>query len=164
MIKLLKNNYSNNKTHQGGFILLEVIICLIILSVTLGTLMRSFTLSLKAIRKAEVATVGSFLAEELMEQYEVFPPKAGETSDTFESKGEKYARYYYKTRLKEEQIDYEGFTLEGDFKELESLYYVTIEVYYDDPTYEKILAAKVETYLLGAERFTYSSKLENALF
>ncbi len=163
MIKFNNRLILKTKSHKG-FILLEVIICLIILSVVIGTLMRSFNISLKTIRKTEVATVGSLLAEELMDRYEVFPPKPGEIRENFEDKGEKYSRYHYVSKLKVDSIDYDGFKLEGEFKELEPIYYLTIDILYDDPIYGETLATHIETYLLGVERFTYNSKKENAIF
>lgn len=148
-----------------GFILLEVIVSLIILSVTIGTIMRSFTLSLKTIRKAEVVNVGSFLAEELLEEYEVYPPKLGKSGESFEQKGAKYVKYHYETELKVEDVDYDGFKLESDnIKNLEQLYRLTIDIIYDDSIYGPTQTAHLETYLLGIERFTAASKKENALF
>ena len=156
--------FRTRKNITSGFILLEVIVSMIILSVTIGSLMRSFTVSLKALRKVEIATIGSLLAEELIDSYDVVPPKVGETRASFEYKGEKYSRYYYVARLKEEEVDYENFTLEGEIKNFESLMHLTLDIYYEDPTYGESLTTHVETFLLGAEHFTFASRKENAIY
>lgn len=60
-----------------GFVLLEVLVSMVILGIAMATMMRSFTLSIAAIRNNDVTTQATVLAETLLQSLEAEPPKKG---------------------------------------------------------------------------------------
>ncbi len=77
---------------RRGFVLLEVIISLTILAVTVAAVLRSFSQSLSALRILEVQTQAEFFAQQLLDEFEINPPREGVTEMGF---GDDYAAYSY---------------------------------------------------------------------
>jgi type II secretory pathway pseudopilin PulG len=146
---------------QYSFILLEVIVSLVILSLTIATFMRSFAVSLGSVKKAEVVTKATFLAHRLLDEYEVEAPELDESEGDF---GEAYPGFRWITYVEDVKVDYEDIPLEDVVDEFEGLTKITISVYYDDGRMKPFCACKVTTYLTGLEKFSHESKKENKLY
>jgi len=144
-----------------SFILLEVIVSLVILSLTIATFMRSFAVSLGSIKKAEIVTKATFLANRLLDEYEIEPPELDESEGDF---GEEYPYFQWTTSVEDVEVEYEDIPLEDVVDEFERLTKITISVYYDDGRLRTFRACKVATYLTGLEKFTHESKKQNKLY
>jgi type II secretory pathway pseudopilin PulG len=146
---------------RRGFILLEVIISMIILAVTIAAIMRSFTVSLASIRKSEVTTTAAFLAQQLLDQYEVQAPEQASLEGDF---GDVYPNFHYITRFDDIDVKYKDVSLESLIQDFVTLRQVTIDVYYDDRRIKRFRPIHLVTYLMGDEKFTYQSKMMNKLY
>jgi type II secretory pathway pseudopilin PulG len=144
-----------------GFILLEVIISMIILAVTIAAIMRSFTVSLAGIRKSEVTTTAAFLAQQLLDQYEVQTPEQASVEGDF---GDAYPNFHYSTHFDDVDVKYKDVSLESLIQDFVTLKQVTIDIYYDDQRIKRFRPIHLETYLMGDEKFTYQSKTMNKLY
>ena len=150
-----------HNTSKEGFVLLEVVACLIILSVAISAFLRSFSVSIKTIRNAEIVTQASMLAQQLMDEFEIVPPQEGTTSQGF---GEEHPNFYYVVESEILELDYEGLDLEEDIEEFEPLQQVSISIYYDDGQTRKFRPIQLTCYLTGLEKFSYACKRENQLY
>lgn len=147
---------------QAGFILLEVIISLVIMAVTITTILRSFSVSIRGTHKAEIATVATILAEELLHEFEIQRPEGDEVEGDFSRDG--FPNYFWSAKFEELAIDYPDITLDKKIGDLKSLKQVTIDVYYDDKVRSPYRAVQLVGALTGLEKFTYESKRENLLY
>lgn len=150
-----------HSTTKGGFVLLEVVVCLIILSVAISAFLRSFSVSIKTIRNAEIVTQASVLAQQLMDEFEIVPPLEALTENEF---GEEHPNFYYVVESEILEPDYEGLALEEDIEEFQTLQQVSISIYYDDGQTRKFRPIKLTCYLTGLEKFSYACKRENQLY
>lgn len=146
---------------KSGFILLEVIVSLVILSLTIATFMRSFAVSLGSIKKSEIVNQAMFFAHRLLDEYEVEPPELDESEGDF---GEEYPYFSWTTSVEDVKVDYEDIPLEDVVDQFDDLTKITISVYYDDGRLRKFLACQVTTYLTGLEIFSHECKKENRLY
>jgi Tfp pilus assembly protein PilV len=146
---------------EHGFLLLEVIIAMIILAVTIAAIMRSFTISLASIRKTEVTTTAVFLAQQLLEQFEIVPPEQSSLEGDF---GSAFPSFHYMMRLDERDIRYKDVALESLIQDFVTLKELTIDIYYDDQRMKRFRAVHLVTYLMGDEKFTVQSKTLNKLY
>lgn len=146
---------------SGGFVLLEVIVSMVIMGVAMATMMRSFTLSIAAIRNNDVTTQATVLAETALQSMEAEPPGKGKTTGSFEVDG--FPQYGYEVETKEEKIKYRLKT-QSKVDGLRDLKISRMKVSYKDPRGK--LHYPVEAYLVipPLERFSYESKLKNELF
>jgi type II secretory pathway pseudopilin PulG len=170
-----KNHWGNKQT--AGFILLEVILCMMILGIAIAALMRSFTTSLATVRKAQIVTTACLLAQQILEEYEVIPPQGDHLEGNFSSTEEgedissdgkpasdPYKYFYWVVDLEDVPVEYPDFSLKGERDELENLTKITVTILYDDGRLKQFTPVRVETYLTTTEKFTYNSKRENKLY
>lgn len=148
--------------HSSGFILLEVIVSLVILGVSIATLMRSFTLSMRAIRQNDITTQACVLAEGLLQDLDLNPPQGALTNGDFSEKG--YPNYSYVLKYEEEEIRYKHLKTKSRIENLRPLQHATITVTYDDKRMHRFSAIQLDLYLPPIERFSYESKFRNELF
>src|SRR5947208_791636 len=92
------------RRQPDGFVLLEVVISLVILGIAVATIMRSFTISMAAIRKNDVSVQAFVLAESMLQSLEVTPPQKGKLTGSFEADG--FPNYSWEMNAKEEDIKY----------------------------------------------------------
>jgi hypothetical protein len=148
---------------SAGFVLLEVIVSMVIMGIALGTLMRSFTLSMKAIRKNDIITQGCVLAEGLLQDLEVNPPASKTLTGDFEDLG--FPEFSYEVKYKEEDIRYRGLKATSEVKDLRPLRSVQLQVFHRaDREHDAIAVAEVYTLLAPIEHWSYESKFLNELF
>ncbi|MBN1902081.1 type II secretion system protein [Candidatus Sumerlaeota bacterium] len=169
--------YHRQKGMGYGFILLEVILSMMILGIAIAALMRSFTTSLATVRKAQIVTTASLLAQQILEEYEVIPPQGDHAEGDFSSSledgdftndaqtgSDPYKYYYWVVDLEEIEVDYPDFSLKGESDEMENLTKITVSIIYNDGRLKQFTPIRVETYLTTSEKFTYDSKRENKLY
>lgn len=143
--------------------LLEVIVSLVILGISVAALMRSFTVSMNAIRRNDVTTQGCVLAEGLLQEIELDPPRARLTRGTFEAEG--YPDYSYELSIEEEELRYKNLQTKVKAKDLRSIRHVTLRVDYQNRTMRSPLrVVEVHLYVPPIERFRFDSKFYNELF
>jgi type II secretion system protein I len=151
------------RSRTSGFILLEVLVALVILGIAVGTIMRSFTLSMAAIRKNDVSTQAFVLAESMLQNLEVKPPSGkGKQSGSFEADG--YPNYLWQVETKEEEIRYKHLKTASRIENLKTLNHVKLKLTYDDRTNKVQTPVDVDLILPPIERFSYQSKFLNELF
>jgi type II secretory pathway pseudopilin PulG len=147
----------------GGFVLLEVIVSLVILGISVATLMRSFTLSMNAIRRNDVTTRACTLAEGFLQDIEVSPPQAKSSHGTFEDEG--YPNYYWRLEYGEEELRYKGLKTKTKVKDLKPVRHALLTVTFSNETMrEPYKALEVDLFLAPVERFRFDSKFYNELF
>jgi hypothetical protein len=129
---------------------------MIILGVAISAIMRSFTVSLASIRKSEAITTGIFLAQQLLEQYEIELPEESSIEGNF---GDNYPHFRYITHFEEIDINYKDVALESLVEDFVRPTQVTIDVYYDDERMKRFRAVQLVTYVTGVEKFDYKSKM-----
>jgi len=159
----LRNSQCLPRRTNGGFALLEVIVSMVILGVAIATLLRSFTLSLSAIRKNDATTQATVLAENLLQTLEADPPTRRKDTLTgdFESMG--YPEYGYKLEVTNEKIKYRLKT-NSRIDGLHDLKVARGTITYDDPRGDTKDVAEVYLVLSPIERFSFESKFRNELF
>jgi len=147
----------------AGFMLLEVIISLVILGISVATLMRSFTLSMNAIRRNDVTTQACVLAEGMLQDLELNPPAAKFTRGDFAEQG--YPNYFWELSFEEEELRYRELRTKTKVKHLKPIRHATLTIYYQTETMRSpYQALEVHLYLPPIERFRFDSKFYNELF
>ncbi|HQH12486.1 MAG TPA: type II secretion system protein [Candidatus Sumerlaeota bacterium] len=160
-----------------GFVLLEVILCILILGLSMGAFLRSFTVSLNTARKSQILTTATLLAQQVLEEYEVIPPQGNHEEGSFVgNEGDydednfpnlekaQYKNYYWSVDMEEILVEYPDASFEGDTKDFENLTKMTVSIIYNDKNLRHFIPIKVTTYLTNAEKFTNNSKRENKLY
>jgi len=150
------------RRHRRGFALMEVIVALTILGIAIATIMRSFTLSMAAIRKNDVSTQAFVLAESLLQTLEPMPPGKGTTSGSFEEDGYKY--YFWEMKVEEEEIKYRNLKTANRITNLRGYKQVNLSIIYDDGRNKRQVPVSVDLVFPPVERFSYESKFMNELF
>ena len=146
-----------------GFLLLEIIVSMVILGVSLATLLRSFTLSMNAVRRNDITTRGCILAETLLQELEVNPPTDKRSSGDFEAAG--FPDYSFETEFEEEELRYRSVKTGVKVDNLKPLKLVKVTVFYKGRTeLERLVAAETYLYLPPIERWETNSKFMNELF
>ena len=145
-----------------SFILLEVIISMVIISVTVASILRSFSVSIRGTHNAEIATIATMLANELLQEFELQPPEEDQLGGDFQEDG--FPFYYWEASIEEVEVDYPDLSLESEIEDFTNLTQITIDVYYDDGRRRPYRAVHLVSYLTGLEKFTYESKRANKLY
>lgn len=153
---------ARGRSRTGGFVLMEVIVSLVILGLAVAALMRSFTISITAIRKNEVVTQACVLAESVLQAIEVEPPTSKKSEGTFEEMG--FPKYSWTLEYAEEEIRYKDLRNSAKDADLRPLRHVRLTITYDDGRLKRFNPVQVETFLLPFERFSQRSKQLNDLF
>lgn len=142
--------------------MLEVIISLVIVGLTIATILRSFSVSIRGTHKAEITTTATMLAERLLHEFELQRPEKDSVQGDFTAEG--FPQYYWEATFEDEPIDYKNITLDKNIEGFKSLEKVTLIVYYNDGVRAPYKAIELVSYLTGIEKFTYESKRANEIF
>ena len=140
-----------------GFVLLEVLVSLTILGVTVAACMRSFTQSISAIRQVELKTQANFFAQQLLAEFEVFPPEEGVWEGGF---GEDYEHYFWRAEVSYESPHYRQVLGDETIDQYFSDRVVTLQIFHDDGRgrgAKRLLSLR--TAIVGFEKFSFRSKL-----
>ncbi len=149
----------NRFTTRSGFVLLEVVVSLTILGMAVAFLMRSFTDSLNSARKMEVYTQASFLAQQLMDEFEVYPPAENTVEAGF---GDAYPGYSYRVTKQYIEPRYRLSKGKSEINRFFKTRMLEIEIHYQDPSSSRakdFVACKVSTAIVGFEKFSPQTKL-----
>lgn len=150
-----------SRRRASGFVLLEVIVAMVILGISIATIMRSFTLSLAAIRANDATTRATVLAQTALQTMEAEPPEKGRTRGDFELDG--FPDYSYEVETEDEKIKYRIKT-QAKIEGLRELKVCHLTISYNDPNGSVSEPADAYLILPPLERFSYESKLRNELF
>jgi len=143
--------------------LLEVIVALVILGVSVAAIMRSFTVSMKAIRRNDITTQACVLAEGLLQDIELEPDKARTGRGTFEEEG--YPDYSWELTVQDEEVRYRHLQTKVKTRDLRGLRHVTLTIDYQNASMRSPMRVlEVHQYLMPIERFRFDSKFYNELF
>jgi type II secretory pathway pseudopilin PulG len=138
-----------------GFVLLEVILSLTILGFSVAAFMRSFNQSLQAARRMEIQTQAMFFAQQLLDYFEINPPKEGLSEGGF---GEDYKYYFYEVDLSYENPEYDWkFDTDG-VEQFFALRPYKIRIIYNDGMHKPYVAFTAESSIVGFEKFERASK------
>ena len=146
----------------AGFVLLEVIVAMVILGISLATIMRSFTLSLEAIRNNDAVTQATVLAEMAFQSLEAEPPtRKGRVTGSFSADG--FPQYGYEVQTEIEKMKYRLKT-RTRVDNLRELRICRLSIQHEQPNGR--VKTPLEGYLIlpPLERFSYESKFRNELF
>lgn len=154
------------RPRRRSFVLLEVMVALVILSVTLTTLLRGFIIAMSAIRQNRVVQTASLLAESLLEDYELEPPLEGRRDGSFaddERFGEAFAAYTWERDVEEVDVDYDVIPRDP-LMEPEPLYQLTLVIRHDDGVHRPFKPFELTTYLLDSQLYSDEALQQNQLF
>ncbi|MCX7015850.1 MAG: type II secretion system protein [Candidatus Sumerlaeota bacterium] len=146
---------------NSGFVLLEVLISLTILGFTAATILRSFTQSLEAARRAQTINTATLLAEDLIEEVQVDPPGLGLHEGDF---GPDHPGYTYTLEVKDEDIDYRSVSRAREVEDLRPLRRLTLEVFYRDARHSTLRMIHVDSAFIGLQKFSDAALREYQLF
>ena len=147
-----------------SFVMIEVIVSLTVLSIGLTGLLQSFTSSLKAVRRENIITNSTLLANYLLESYQNQTPLESYGSGDF---GQLYPEYSWETEVSSEEPLYR---VHSDWlrENMQYMIWVTVRVWYHDPRgFDPILGAEASTCLMRFERFSFQTRqfmVENSIF
>ena len=151
------------RRRRVGFVLLEVLLSMTILAVSVAAFMRSFTQSLHAARTMEIQTQALFFAYQLMDEFEIFPPESDE--ETEGGFGDAYAAYSWWIDLRVVDPNYRLRDEPDQIEQFFAMRPYTLEIRYDDGTDRRsVRAVRVESAIIGFEKFSYQSKQSYANF
>ncbi|MBN1517387.1 type II secretion system protein [Candidatus Sumerlaeota bacterium] len=143
---------------RSSFILLEVMVSLLILSIGFTAVMQSFSMALKALRRQEIITTSVMLANSFIEDLEHNPALAREGTGSWEA----YPNYEYEIMIEEEEPRYDVKSDQlNDFHT--NLTWVSIRVEYYDPNRPQrrpYIGAELATCLINFERFARDTRME----
>ncbi len=151
------------KRCNGGFLLLEVIVSLVILGITVAAIMRSFTVSMNAIRRIDVTTQACVLAEGFLQDLELEPEKARSGRGTFEQEG--YPDFSWELTVEDEEVRYKNLQTKVKARDLRGIRHTTLVITYQNASMRSpTQVLETHLYLLPIERFRFDSKFYNELF
>lgn len=140
---------------RRAFVLLEVIVSLAILGFAVGALMRSFTLSMGQAQRMQIQTQATFLAQQLLDEFEIFTPRQGKTEGGF---GDDLAEFSYAVEMKYVFPKYRKVDDSGVDRYFATKRY-HLEVYYQkDNRSKRITAVVLDTAVVGFEKFSFQTK------
>lgn len=136
-----------------GFVLLEVLVALVIISIGATAVLRSLQQSLKAARQAEIINRAALLAESLVEEIQINPPLEGKYDGGF---GEDAPDYRYELVVEEEKLRYRGSQRKADEDDFRPVKMAHIEIFLDRPDQDERSARiiKIDSAILGMQKFS----------
>lgn len=151
------NHPPNSRPHGRGFVLMEVIVTLTILSIALTAFLRSFTQAMDTAKKMEIMTQAIFFAEQLQGEFEIHPPEEGESEGGF---GDYYAPYYYEVEVIIEEPDYDDQGLaEDQIDQFFASRTYNLKIFYDDGTKKNPWKVfEIDSAVIQFEKFSRQTK------
>jgi hypothetical protein len=161
-------------------VLLDVILSITILSIVALTALRSFHLSLRSVRHSEIAERAAMYADAKLQEFDLSEP-TWETAEGCFADDPFYAdarmfpdapEFFWEAEVEEIAIgdgllDYPHVRLaRRDEDKTHSLIQVRLRVFHDDGPggQSRRMVVEIDTFLLGAERFTNQARRMNELF
>lgn len=153
-------------TRRRSFVLLEVLVALVILGITLTALLRGFMVGMNAMRELKIMNTASQLAESLLDDFELEPPRDGKGEGRFADDprfGEEFANYTWEYSVEEDDIRYRD-TPRGTRQEQEPIRTLELTIRYDDGVHRQFVPIRLTTYLMETQLFTDRALQANQLF
>ncbi|NLD61981.1 type II secretion system protein [Candidatus Sumerlaeota bacterium] len=148
---------------RNSFALLEVLVSVMILSIALSTLMRSFTISMNVVKRNDIITQGCILGEALLQDLEMNSPKSKNSSGTFEDDG--FPLYSYEIAYDEEVPRYGNLPKGVRLEDPVPIRKVNVKIYYTAQNSKKTeTVTSLDLILPPIERWQYESRFLNGLF
>lgn len=133
---------------------------MVILGISIAAIMRSFTLSMAAIRKNDVSTQAYILAETLLQDLETEPLVKGVQNGDFSDDG--FPAYSWEIKVEKEDIKYPA--LKSKPSNLRGITKAELKVTYNDGRNAIQTPVVVDLIFPPVERFSFESKFRNELF
>jgi hypothetical protein len=131
-----------------------------ILGVAGMALLKSFSYSLEAARKMDAYAQASFLAERLLDQFELDPPREGESTGDF---GAGFKEFSYRASVQYVDPRYDVDTPD-DVEQFFPMRHARVEIIRDDGTREPETILTVDSAIMGLERFSPATKKSYSCF
>jgi general secretion pathway protein I len=145
-----------------AFLLLEVILSLVILGLAAMVLLRAYTLGRTSVRKAEIITVATMLADGLVETLDMTAdlsklPRSGDFGDTFPG-------YSWDMRVEEKRLRYDHQKGISGVEDLEPLRSIRLSITYRRGASEEYRPLSFTYHPLRIEPFSQRAKFENQIY
>jgi len=153
-----------HRRRSPGFILLEVLVSLTILSLALSAVMRSITLSLRAASLSRQVSTASILARGLIDGWEIERPEPGQSTGDF---GPAYPRYHWTLDYEPTAIDYPDAAIPSDVERPVPLRMLHLTVTYVRPGADRrdpVAVLRVDSALTDSEMFTPQAREANEIW
>lgn len=146
-----------------AFVLLEVLVSLIIISIGVTAILQSLRQSLQASNSSTIINKGVMLAQTLLEEVQVAPPEIGKYEGDF---GEDEPNYRFEMKIEDEKIRYRGKDRrkgEEDFRPVRKL---NLQVFYEPKrkTETPFRVVNLNSAIMGIEKFTPPAMDEYQLY
>lgn len=142
------------QSRRRGFAMIEMIVALVILGISVTALMHSFNKSMQAARRQERMSMSLFLAQQLMNEFERYPPPRGETEGGF---GDEYKYYSYVVDVEIDEPDYD-IDVPGEVDQLYAMRLYHLKILYEDEYKDPVTMLELDSAVVGFEKFSYQSK------
>jgi len=145
-----------------SFVLLEIVVAMVLLGIALTTMLRSYTMGLKALSYDQKLTQAVFLAQTVLDGLESEAPQEYYLDGDF---APDYPDFSYTAEFEDVEIKYDTLEVRVRRNEFEPLRKVVVRIFHKPPqTGQPHQLVEVTTYLTGIEKYTQSAKQLNALF
>lgn len=151
---------------KKAFVLLEVLISMLILAVATTAILRGFIIAMSTVRENMLAETSILLAQSLLDDFELEPPKKGKLDGKFEDDerfGEPFTAFFWEIDVDEERVKYDEIP-KDPLQELEPLYNMELRIIYDDGKYKRSNTLVLNTRLLDLQLFSQDAIQKNQLF
>ena len=142
------------RRRHSAFVLLEVIVALAILGFAVAALMRSFYQSIAQAQRMQAQTQAVFLAQQLLDEFEIFSPREGVTEGGF---GDDLSEFSYRVEMKYERPKYRKVDDDGVDRFFAQRTY-NLQIFYDDGKVKPYIAMSLDSAIMGFEKFSYVTK------
>ena len=139
---------------RRAFVLLEVIVSLAILGFAVAALMRSFYQSIATARQMEVQTQAVFLAQQLLDEFEIFTPREGITEGGF---GDGLSAYSYRVEMEYMHPKYRKVK-DDDIDRFFAQREYHLEIYYDNGKTKPFMPIALDSAVMSFEKFSFNTK------
>jgi len=153
---------------RRAFVLLEVLVAMVILSVAFLAILRGLFTGLRSMRNLRITEQSMYLAESLMQDFELESPNEGVWKGNFsydpDRFGDQFNDYSYEIEVKEIEVSYRAKPKGRLRQELEPLYEATVKINFTDSGNNTSTRFATKTYLPDFMVFTDASLQANQLF
>lgn len=153
---------------RRAFVLLEVLVAMVILSVAFLAILRGLFTGLRSMRNLRITEQCMYLADSLMQDFELESPNEGIWKGDFsydpDRFGDQFNNYSYEVEVREIEVRYRAKAKGRLRQELEPLYEATVRINYTDGGGNTATRFATKTYLPDFTVFTDTSLQANQLF
>ncbi|MEO8377545.1 MAG: type II secretion system protein [Candidatus Sumerlaeota bacterium] len=151
---------------RRAFVLLEILVAIVIVSIALVAIMKGFVLSLDSLKRIRMNEKAFVLARSLMDDMILEPPDEGTFDGNFTDDprfGEEYSGWRWSLDVEAEEPDYDERPRGRLTQDLEEVYNARLKIMYDKNN-EKKTYINISTILLDSDVFSQAAIQGNQLF